>query len=73
MLHFEFTFLKILRHKINNKSYAYVNRVIPKWNALPYEVASSTSVNQFKNLLDRHLDKQRTTNKEARKLGNIGV
>ena len=33
---------------------AFSSRVINDWNALPAEVVSAESVNQFKNQLDRH-------------------
>ena len=49
----------------------FLHRTIPKWNTLPNEIVSANSVNQFKNLLDRHLDKQRVTTTEARRLGKI--
>ncbi len=51
----------------------FLYRTIPKWNALPNEIVSANSVNHFKNLLDHHLYKQRTTTTEALRLGKISI
>ena len=38
--------------------YSFVNRVIDQWNSLPEEVISATSINSFKNRLDKFLTKK---------------
>jgi hypothetical protein len=50
-----------LRVKRFNSSIAknfYTYRIINDWNALPKEVVNSTSINMFKNRLDRHFKSQ---------------
>ena len=55
----------------SQREYFFTYRTIPIWNTLPSEVVSCTSLNQFKNRLDRHLDNQRISNREAMRLGSI--
>jgi hypothetical protein len=49
----------------------FISRVIHPWNSLPQCVVDSITVNQFKNRLDKHLSKDRTTTMEAHRLGKI--
>jgi len=39
----------------NSKKFSFSNRVITTWNQLPEAIVKATSLNQFKNLLDRQL------------------
>ena len=43
------------------------------WNALPIDVIESKDVNQFKNKLDSHFFKERSTVEEAIRLGKISL
>ena len=41
--------------KCSQREQSFTYRVIAPWNSLPHEIVESTSVNQFKNRLDKHL------------------
>ena len=43
------------RSETNAAKNFFTNEVVGKWNDLPREVVSSTSIDSFKNNLDRHL------------------
>jgi len=46
--------LKVERCKYDIRKFSFCNRVVNVWNALPDLVVSSSSLNIFKNSLDRH-------------------
>ena len=46
--------LKVERCNYNVRKYSFCNRVVNVWNCLPDSVVMSTSVNMFKNNLDKH-------------------
>ncbi len=41
------------RSKLNKRKYAFCNRVINTWNALPAEVVNAESVKSFEKKLDK--------------------
>ena len=41
------------RSRLNVRANTFGNRVVPDWNSLPSEVVNATSVNSFKNKLDK--------------------
>ena len=47
---------KILKKSINKSKYSnfFTNRVVNTWNNLPYSVVNAKSINEFKNLIDKH-------------------
>ena len=49
--------LKLRGHRVNLDvtKYFYTNDIVDKWNSLPENVVNSTSIDMFKNKLDRHL------------------
>ena len=42
--------------RINLRKYFFSNRVVDEWNRLPRWVVDSTSVNNFKNNIDRYFE-----------------
>ena len=42
------------RYKLKVRGNFFSNRVVNSWNSLPNEVVTATSVNSFKNRLDKH-------------------
>ena len=40
------------------RKYYFTERIVNMWNSLPDTVVNSSTINQFKNRLDRHLSKQ---------------
>ena len=57
--------------KCSQREQFFTYRVIAPWNSLPHEIVESTSVNQFKNRLDKHLREEKPLQDEARRLGRI--
>ena len=49
----------------------FTYRGISYWNALPKEVVQAETINQFKNRLDKYLNKEPPTTYEAIRLGKI--
>ena len=53
----------------SQREHFFINRVIPRWNALPKKVVEATFINQFKNRYDRHYALLHPSyNSEARRL-----
>ena len=65
------SFQSPLSAKCQQRENFFIHRLISLWNALPQEVIQSETVNQFKNSLDKHLNKERPTIYEAIRLGKI--
>ena len=42
------------RCRLQKRSVSFSYRTVDVWNSLPEEVASATSINSFKNMLDKH-------------------
>ena len=42
------------RSRLDIRKYSFGQRVVNSWNRLPQKVVDAQSINQFKNLLDRH-------------------
>ena len=40
------------------RKYYFTERIVNMWNSLPDAVVNSSTINQFKNRLDRHWSKQ---------------
>ena len=47
---------KILKQRANKSKYShfFTNRVVNRWNKLPSMIVNATSINNFKNQLDKH-------------------
>ena len=48
--------LKLFKHRVNFKPYQhfFTNRIVSRWNRLPSNIVSASSLNCFKNRLDKH-------------------
>jgi len=51
---------KLLKKRVRYdiRKYFFTERIVNMWNSLPDVVVNSSTVNQFKNRLDRHWSKQ---------------
>ena len=47
---------KIIKQRVNKSKFAnfFTNRVINSWNSLPHNVVNAKTINEFKNLFDKH-------------------
>ena len=47
---------KIVKQSVNKSRYAsfFTNRIVNSWNSLPNNVVNAKSINEFKNLFDKH-------------------
>ena len=47
--------VKCMRKYMNMRKYSFSQRVINEWNKLPNDCVNASSVNMFKNRIDRYL------------------
>ena len=50
--------LNTIRSRLDIKKFSFCSRVVATWNSLPDDVVVATSLNSFKNKLDRHWSRQ---------------
>ena len=48
-------YLRNLRCRLDMRKYSFSQRVINEWNKLPNDCVNASSVNMFKNRIDRYL------------------
>ena len=51
--------------RLDIRKYCFGRRVLDGWNRLPQHIVDATSVNQFKNLLDKHWNDMDITSSRA--------